>query len=172
MVLEHKDKIASGAYADIFRPPHCGLVYKLFVSGQHHTNASQGLDGPEHDEQRRRTFASECKAYARAAYDPFLRNHIPRSFHRCTVADVRDCAGSVADRYMLTHCYAMEYIVGVATKLVEFPIECRPDHIAKALETFRALGIDHIIDSSIFSPDDPESFRFIDFAVEEFQVSW
>lgn len=169
MILRTEDIIASGAYADIFRPPNSTLAYKLFASYQHLTNVSQGLNRLEDDERRRKTFASECDAYERAAQHPFLRNHIPQSFRRCMVADVTDCAGSVADRYMLAHCYVMEYIEGVATKFGEFCIQHRAEHIEKALKAFREVGINHVIDSSIFSPDHPENFRFIDFATEEFQ---
>ncbi len=172
MILRTEDIIASGAYADIFRPPDRMLAYKLFASDQHPTNVSQDLMRPKDDERRRKTFASECDPYNRAAQHPFLRNHIPQSFRRCVVADVTDSAGSVADRYMLAHCYVMEYIEGVARKFGELGTEYRPDHIAKALKAFREVGISYVIDSSIFSPDDPEQFRFIDFATEEFQAAW
>lgn len=172
MVLQSEYIIASGAYADIFRPPDGLLVYKLFVSDQHPTNSSQGPIGLEDDGRRRKTFASECEAYERGARHTFLRNHIPWFFRRCIVADVTDSAGSIADQYMLAYCYAMEFIEGAATKLGEFPTDNRPGHIAKALEAFREAGIGHVRDSSIFSPDDPEKFRFIDFSIEEFQPIW
>jgi hypothetical protein len=46
MILRTKDIIASGPYADIFRPPKSLLVYKLFISGWHPTNISQALTPP------------------------------------------------------------------------------------------------------------------------------
>jgi hypothetical protein len=46
------------------------------------------------------------------------------------------------------------------------------DHIDKALDAFREAGIHYLTDASIFSPDDPGKFRFIDFAIEEFPAVW
>lgn len=170
MILSTKDILGSGAYADVFRPPDSVIVYKLFVNDQHPTNVGQGPTSPEDEERRRRTFVSECQAYKRAAQHPFLRNHIPQYFRRCLVADVTDSVGSVAHRYMLALCYVMEYIEGVERKFGELRLDYRCDHIEEALEAFREAGIDHVIDSSIFSPDDPDKFIFIDFAMEEFQT--
>jgi hypothetical protein len=172
IIVMTTDIIALGAYADIFRPPGSTLVYKLFVSGKHPTNESQGLTRPQDNDRRRNTFMSECEAYDRAAQHPFLRDHISQSFRRCVVEDVTGPAGSVADRYMLDCCYAIEYIEGVPRKLGELFIESRPDHIRKALRAFREAGILHLTDPSIFFPDDPEKFRFIDFAIEEFPAVW
>ncbi len=172
MILRTKDIIAAGAYADIFRPPKSKLVSKQFISGRHPTNITQGLTRPEDDERRRKTCMSECKAYDCAAQHPFLRNHIAQSFRRCVVENVTGPAGSVADRYILDCCYAMEYIEGVPMKLGDLFIESRPHHIRKALTAFREAGILHLTDPSIFSLDDPEEFRFIDFAIEEFPAVW
>jgi hypothetical protein len=142
--------------------------FKLFISGQHLTNVGQSLTRPQDDDRRRNTFISECEAYDRAAQHPFLRNHVARSFRRCVIEDVTGPAGCVADRYMPDCCCAMEYMEGVPTKIGELFIESRPDHIRKALRAFREAGIHHLTDPSIFFPDDPEKFRFIDFAIEEF----
>jgi hypothetical protein len=172
LILRTEDLIASGAYADIFRPPGSKLAYQLFVSGKHPTTASQGLTRPEDDERRRKTFISECEAYDRVTQDPFLRHHTPHSFGRCTVADVLRSTKSVADLYMLDHCYVMEYIEGNAKKLGECPVDSCPDHIERALNAFRNIGIFHLIDTSVFFLDDPDNFKFIDFAIEEFQAYW
>ena len=172
MILKNEDRIASGAYSDVFKPSHSLLVFKLFIGAQHPTNFSQGLNRPEDDTRRRKTFAAECEAYERAGLHPFLRNHIPGSFRRCVVEDVTESAGSVPDCYMLGHCYAMEYVQGIARKFGEFPIDYLTHHIKEAVEAFHEVGINHLIDSSVFSPDDPEKFRFIDFAIEEFQALW
>lgn len=173
MILKTTDIIASGAYADIFRPPQSELVYKLFTSGRHRTNEGQGLTRPEDDDRRRKTFVSECEAYERAAQHPFLRNHIPQYFQRHPVQDVTDLAGrSVAALYMLDLCYVMRYVDGSPLKLGMLTAGYRPAHIEQALQDFRDAGISHLIDASIFSPDDPEHFTFIDFAIDEFQPLW
>jgi hypothetical protein len=172
LILRTDDRIASGAYADIFRPPGGKLAHKLFVSGKHPTNVSQGLTRPEDDQRRRKTFISECEAYDRVAQDAFLRDHVPHSFGRCTVADVLHSGESIADFYMLDHCYVMEYIEADARKLGECPVGSRPAHIERALHAFRKIGVFHLIDTSVFFLDDPDNFKFIDFAIEEFQAYW
>ena len=63
MILKTSHIIGGGAYADIFRDPDHSIVYKLFVSGAHPTNALQWLNRREDEERRRNTFQSQCKAY-------------------------------------------------------------------------------------------------------------
>ena len=172
MILRAEDMIESGAYSDIFRPLGDTLAYKLFISGQHPTNVSQNLTRPQDDERRHKTYLSECEAYERAAQRPFLRNHIPRSFRRCVIENVIGSGTSVAHLYMLDHCYAIQYIEGHARKLGESPDGFCPLHIEKALQKFYDVGVHHLIDTSIFFPDDPNNFIFIDFATEEHQAFW
>lgn len=172
MILRMEDKFDSGAYADIFRAPGEILVYKLFVGGQHPTNVSQSLTRREDDHRRRNTFLSECAAYDRAGLHPYLRHHIALLADRYVIENVTDGARSVAHQYMLDHCYAMEYISGSARKFGQYPSDSRPEHIQKALRTFYEAGICHLIDASVFFPDDPDNFKFIDFAIEEFQAFW
>jgi hypothetical protein len=61
----------------------------------------------------------------------------------------------------------MEYIDGDAWKLAA--LLDRPTHIEQGLRVFREAGIRHLSDVSIFFPDDSQNFKFIDFAMEEFQ---
>jgi hypothetical protein len=169
MILRIEDIIGSGAYSDVFRPSNDMLVYKLFISGKHDTNTSQGgFDRPEDDERRRKTFQSECAAYDRAASHPFLRLHIPGSFRRSRIKDVTDCDESVAQFYILDHCYAMEYLEGAPVKLRS--AESQPEHIKSAVSLFQGFGIHHISDASVFFPSDPARFIFIDFAIEGYAV--
>ena len=168
MVLRTEHTIRSGAYADVFRPPGDIPAYKLFVSGLHPTNVSQNLARPVDDDRRRKTFLSECEAYERAALHPLLRDHIPRFFHQCEVANVTEAGGSVGCRYLLNCCYAMEFIAGVDTKLGELSGNL-PNHIEKALDAFHEAGIHHVTDASVFCPADPPTSRFIDFATVEFE---
>ena len=88
------------------------------------------------------------------------------------MADVTDSGASVSDRYMFTDCYVMEYVEGVARKLGEFPAECRPDHVEKALQAFHEACIHYLIDASVFFPRDPDNFKFIDFGVEQYPAIW
>ncbi|MGB2665647.1 MAG: hypothetical protein WAK48_16720, partial [Candidatus Acidiferrum sp.] len=58
-----------------------------------------------------------------------------------------------------------EYIEGIATKLRAV------DHLAHIREAelaFHGAGIAHTSDASIFFANDPQKFKFIDFAVEAF----
>jgi hypothetical protein len=172
MILRIEDKFNAGAYADVFLAPGEMLAYKLFASGQHPTNVRQSLTRPQDAERRHNTFLSECEAYRRAGQHPYLRNHIARFADRCVIQDVTDCARSVADHYMLDHCYAMEYIEGAARKIGEYPNGSRPEHVQKALNAFYEAGICHLTDASVFLPDDPDKFKFIDFAIQEFEAVW
>ena len=164
IILNINDRIDSGAYADVFRPSEGALVYKLFISVQHHTNVSQGLTNPEDDQRRQKTFDSECRAYEIAAEDTFLRDHIPHSFRRCVIADVIEYDESVAVNYLLECCYAMEYIEGIATKIRA--LDDQFTHISEAKRAFHSAGIRHTTDASLFFATDPQKFKFIDFAVD------
>ena len=76
-----------------------------------------------------------------------------------------------SNQYMLNWCYAMEHVRGAAIKLGAIPKDSRPEHIKRALNAFCQAGIHHLTDASVFSPDDPVNFKFIDFAIEEFEVA-
>jgi hypothetical protein len=165
IILDTKDQIASGVYADIFKPSAGTLVYKLFIGFRHHTTVSQGLTDPEDDHRRRKTFDSECRAYEIAAQDSFLRDHIADSFRRCEIADVFEYGGSVGSNYLLHCCYAMEYIEGAAVKLRAVE---QFSHIREAQSAFHRVGVVHISDASVFFAEDPQKFKFIDFAVAAF----
>lgn len=165
IILDTNDRIAFGVYADIFRPSEGVLVYKLFIGFRHDTTVSQGITDPEDDHRRRKTFDSECRAYEIAAQDAFLRDHIPHSFRRCEIADVIDYNESVAADYLLPCCYGMEYIEGEAAKLRAVD---RLAHIREAQSAFHRAGIAHTTDASVFFAEDPQKFKFIDFAVEVF----
>ncbi len=63
IILDTDNRIASGVYADIFRPSEGALVYKLCIGFRHHTPVSQGLTDPSDDHRRRKTVDSECRAH-------------------------------------------------------------------------------------------------------------
>jgi hypothetical protein len=165
IILDTENQIASGVYADIFRPSGGALVYKLFIGFRHHTTVSQGLTDPEDDYRRWKTFDSECRAYEIATQDAFLRNHIPDSFRRCEIAGVFEYGESVGANYLLPCCYAMEYIGGTAVKL---RAAGQFSHIREAQSAFHRVGVAHTSDASVFFAEDTQKFKFIDFAVETF----
>jgi hypothetical protein len=169
IVLNISDRIAFGAYADVFWPSEGAVVYKLFIGVRHHTNVSQGLKDPEEDQRRLKTFDSECRAYEIAAQNAFLRAHIPHSFQRCEIADVIEDDESVAMNYLLSCCYAMEYIDDEDIKLRA--VADRFAHINEAEQEFHRAGICHTTDASAFFAADPQKFKLIDFAVEAFPPS-
>jgi hypothetical protein len=167
--LKSTDKIDSGAYADVFHSPHENAIYKVFLNGRHPTNFSQGFNLPEDDERRRLTFSSEVEAYRRASADDFLSSHIPRFLGTAEIADIEAETGSVAHLYLLDCCYSLELLAGKAVKLGSLNYDCLSEHLIKALDTFRSLGIKHVSDASVFSPHDRDLFKFIDFGIEEFE---
>ncbi len=167
IILTMEQLIDSGAYADIFRASD-GLVYKLFTSGSHRTNSTQGLDRPQDDERRRKIFLSECSAYDVATKHAFLSEHVPAFFGRREIRDVIDSRVSVAHCYRLDLCYAMAYVESTPVKLGPHLHAALPRHIASALQEFVNLNICHYVDSSVFFFDDRSRFKFIDFAMEEF----
>jgi hypothetical protein len=167
MILDMTDAIDFGASADIFRPLGGSLAYKLFISVFHQTNVTQGLTDPQDHRQREMTFESECRAYEIAAQDVFLRVHIPGSFRRCEIADVVEYGESVTTNYLLQCCYTMEYIEGVAVKLAAIE---HLSHIDDALRAFHHTGIAYTTDASVFLAEDPQKFKFIDFALEAFPL--
>lgn len=163
--------IARGAYADIFRVPNESIVYKLFVSGTHPTNTSHGLTRVEDDVRRHNTFQSECAAYAIASRHPYLRDHVPGFHGTVVVGDVQDGIGhSVGQQYVLDHCYAMDFIAGDALK--SGGLDDTYQHLRTAWQAFREAGIRYVRDASVFAPHDPERFKVIDFATEEFEAYW
>jgi hypothetical protein len=164
VILDVRDRIGFGAYADLFRPSGEPLVYKLFISVRHETNVRLGLTDPKDNDRRQQVFESECRAYEIAAREPSLHAHIPGSFRRCEIADVRQAGESVAALYLTDCCYTIEYIDGIAQKLGTVALL---PHIAEAERAFHRAGIRHTSDASVFLAEDPQPFKFIDFAVDE-----
>jgi len=90
IILDTDDQIASGVYADIFRPSGGALVYKLFIGFRHHTTVSQGLTDPEDDYRRRKTFDSECRAYEIAGvFEYGAKASAPMEYIEGTAAKLR-----------------------------------------------------------------------------------
>jgi len=171
MVLNLQQRIQSGAYSEIFRSVDGKRAFKLFISGAHPSNLSQGLTNPVHDLQRRNTFTAECEAYEIAMADPRISCHVPHFYGRAEVNDILDERGnSIATDYLLDCSYSMEYLSGTDMKLGSYAGQNYPPHIAEFLKDMEASGIGYLLDASAFMPDDPESFRIIDFATRKIEA--
>jgi hypothetical protein len=169
LILKTANLIAAGAYSDIFQPIPDGKVYKLFDSVQHPDRIWNFGNRPEDNERRRKVFHSECEAYNLAGSNLFLRDHIPHFFGSCEIESVIGPNRPVDEHYLRGCCYVMEYIDDSPIKLGEIRSDF-PGHIREALRHFKEAGIDYLEDASIFFVDDPQEFKFIDFAVRDYPL--
>ena len=171
MILRLAQRIDTGAYSEVFRSADGERLFKLFINGKHPSNVSQGLTHPDHDGQRRRTFAAECEAYEIAMSHPRIRRHVPQFYGRVEVNDVVDQRGnSVANDYLLDCCYSLEYVSGNERKLGVYVGGEHPQHLAELLKDMDAAGIGYLLDASVLMPEDSESFQIIDFATREIEA--
>lgn len=152
MLLDFAHRYAQGAHADVFFSADRLVVYKLF---------RRGLN----DEQRRRdTFASEVAAYHIAMADPFLSRHAAPFLSALKIEDVLQEGLSISRRYLLDCCYMLGFLPGHPVKFRVLPAGPRYEHLHSAAELFSRAAIDRLGDSSVFNPENPVAFRFIDFA--------
>jgi hypothetical protein len=140
IILDTKDHIGSGVYADIFRPSGGALVYKLFIGFRHHTTVSSPL--------RTHSSVTILRIPSSAARSPAFSNMAKASAPN-----------------LLACCYAMEYIEGTDVKLRAVE---QFSHIRQAQSAFHCVGVAHISDASVFFAEDAQKFKFIDFAIEAF----
>lgn len=117
-------------------------------------------------EQVQRLFQAECEAYKRIQVDPWLSQHVPKFFGSAAVVDIIDATGnSVAPQYALDCCYRMEFVPGDEVKLTADGLRERYPHLQEAQARFAEHGI-NVLDSSVWSPEDPAAFKLIDFRVD------
>jgi hypothetical protein len=168
MILQLTRRINGGAYSDIFRSEDKQRVFKLFISDNHRTNTCQSLKPDV--ELIRRTFQSECWAYGLAHQHSYLTKHVPAFYGTVPVVDIIDSNGkSLSNQYLLDFCYSLAFVHGPAEKLSAYlGTSAHVDELARA---FNEKGIRYFRDASVFNPNDGETFKVIDFAMEEFEVT-
>ncbi len=163
-----------GNYAHVFELD--GKAYKLFLAGPE-ILPRQTRDG------RKRVFKSQVEAYQLLFRDPWLQNHSATFYGVCTIEDVIGGDGnSLRDDYLLDCCYALELLdLGEIDPITGFYMnEAKlvwlkhghltsyyENHVKDAEARFKMLGI-ATMDSSVLFYRDPETFKFIDFEIENY----
>jgi hypothetical protein len=139
----------------VFRDPEHGWVYKLFKTS--------AWDRTLGDEERRRTFSYELKAYEIASADETLRNFIPVFHGQIQVTRVVDTDGTdISDRFFLDHCYALNEVEGPEKKILQQ--YGRLEHVKRMVREFHVRGIRYLEDASIFFAEEPDKMKVIDIA--------
>jgi hypothetical protein len=147
----HK-KLYHSRLSDVFAAD--GRIYKLF---------KRSAD-PECHERAAESFEKQCSAYRRAMKHPILRRHVAEFLGTCNVEQVIDDEGNdISDGYRLDACYAIEELSGPEEKVTAPIITSQYPHVAKMRTLFAEHGISSTGDSSVFSYDDPDDFKLIDF---------
>src|SRR5208283_2366509 len=99
--------------------------------------------------------------------DPHLKNRIATFYGACLIEDVIDEASqSIKAHYMLDCCLVLEVLNGSKAKVLAVwnPLTAEGySYVGDAYSAFRQKGFD-LADADIFNYDDPERFKFIDFA--------
>jgi hypothetical protein len=150
MILSLNSRLDGGVYAHIFKIDD--KVYKLFLA----------FPSPHSEEKRRSTFQSQCDAYRRADLDPDLKRHVAMFYGTCVIEDVLDEKGqSIKDNYMLDCCHVLEALNGSKAKVLA--IRDHYSYVHDAYLAFLQKGF-QLADAHIFNFDDPERFKFVDFA--------
>jgi len=120
--------------------PGDGRVYKLFRRGRDHRAT----------EISRSAFVAETQAYKIATSTPSLANHIPEYFGVQSIGRVVDAAGrNCGHRYLLDHCYAIQYLTGEERAAFGVP-DGRLRQVEDLLEEFERHGVMYASDSSVF----------------------
>lgn len=142
MDLNQRDRIARGAFADIFAPPPGDRVYKLF----------RRLDDPHLKNVAPHVFRAEVGAYAVAHRDPYLAQHVPGFFGPVAIGSVcSDDGAQLNDKYWLNLCYAMQRLAPdpEERKLGSFFNESEWHLMSPLEQRFEAAGIRHVGDASV-----------------------
>ena len=97
--LSLNDRIAHGAFADIFAPPPGDRALKLF----------RRLAHPAFSREAPIMFADECAAYQLAMREEAVRPFVPTFYGPVAVTSVTNTAGlDISSGYWLSLCYSME----------------------------------------------------------------
>jgi hypothetical protein len=154
--LRRDIKLYHALYSDVFRVDD--RVYKLFK------------DSPDPNLKARacRLFEAQCDAFERAAAHEFMSAYVPCFYGVSIIEDVIDSdACCIKERYMLDHCYAIEFLHGEEFKVTSDEVLHDFSDVFTVRERFESFGI-NTRDASVFLTDDPKVFKFIDIDTKAF----
>jgi len=153
--LHLKDQIGTGCFADVFRPFGSDRVFKLL-----RRHAADQAGRAIHS-----LFESEKLAYTIAAENEALRPHIATLYGLPHIDSIFDSHGrNVSDRYHLDCCLEIEYLDGVAEKLIEVPDEYHPA-VESLFNVFYDAGIRAVGDASVIRPTNSGPIKVIDWSM-------
>lgn len=154
MILHVVDRIAYGAYADIYRHPRTDKrVVKVFRRKRLDSTGA-GV---------RAVFEAELKAQRIAATIADLAPLVPVWWGLEEVEGIVGRSGDLSARYHLEFNLVTELVDGPEEKLVVYGDY---EWVIALAERFAAHGIGHILDASVFAQPDG-TFRIIDFATHD-----
>lgn len=165
LILRTQDRIGVGAFAEVFRHPQNGRVYKLFKQSD---TGNLLNDNSEHEPgMRRLVFQAEREAYVIAMRSDAIRPFIPTYYGTCEVDQVIDDDGSdISDQFMLECCYIVDFVEGDDTKLTNNLVQ-QHEHLRQLTAAMVENGITYWNDGAVFHPADPARTKIIDFAVND-----
>ena len=158
-ILKLTDRIAHGAFADVFSPDPGDRVFKLF----------RRLTDPVLKGVAPHVFRAEVGAYEAVAHDPSLVSHVPRFFGSTQVSAVigEDGSDSSAE-YWLDLCYILGRLPAdpEERKVGSFFSPKEWHLMAPFEERFEAVGVMHLGDASVLHWRS-ERPMFIDFGLTD-----
>ena len=168
LVLNMQNHIGGGGFADVFRHPDDGRVYKVFRREPQNNLLGVGEGQGEHEPAlRRAVFEAERNAYVIAIGVAAISPFVP-TYHGITEVDqVLDAAGAdISDRYLLDCCYVVDFVNGEVVDLTPNLVAQHP-HLQAVTQAFVANGINHWNDGAVFHPANPAQTKIIDFATKD-----
>jgi hypothetical protein len=166
IVLTMQHRIGFGAFADVFRNPHNGRVYKVFRKQQQNDSLNDDL-GEYQPILRRTVFNAEKAAYEIAANNHAIRPFVPTFHGVIEIGQVMDSDGNdISERYLLDCCYVVDFVDGEVTDLTQNLVN-QHAHLRFLTESLALTGINHWRDGAVFHPSDPDRTKIIDFATKD-----
>ena len=151
-----------GALAVVIFEPTGQFAYKLFKSPRH----PDSRDDPMSERRIRDYFRSELDAYEIVSASPELSRHVARIYGAPTLeAVIEEDGEDKSEHFLLDCCLKLERLQGQDSKLGN--VRDRFPHLEEFVGQLQRAGVRHVIDSSVFNPDDPERFKLIDIATRD-----
>lgn len=154
------DQIARGASANVFAIGS-GRVLKAFRRKAH--TSGPVSEWRDHDAMTRAEFRAEARAYEWLQKYPELERFVPRYFGEADPIALLPHVGNAASCYIAKCGLILEYIPGVASKLVHLEPSIRAK-VEDFLERFQEEAqMGDVWDSSCFVPGTRAEFTVVDF---------